>query len=247
MWLMDSNHPQYGYTMIILQDALTIFQALGSLAFQLLFGCKLLGVIATDEYEGKYAAGIFEKWGAVKTPLVTGACSHEQWTWEENMVDEMEKYTTKWLGVQQGLLFGAIALFLWCTAVAKEIRLVIDFAMFALPITCNVKNKKSVEVLAAADPDTKAPVPGRDPATGAIVPPVVVEGEQLPATEHETFHMCKYKVIIVAIALLRLAVALLVGWYGSVFLCHTDNLKDFVLNTLALAFVYEIDDLVFNA
>lgn len=55
------------------------------------------------------------------------------------------------------------------------------------------------------------------------------------------------KLTVAIVALFRVFVVVSLGFYGGKFLSHTDNLKDFILNSVALGFVIDIPDLFFNA
>jgi len=55
------------------------------------------------------------------------------------------------------------------------------------------------------------------------------------------------KIVLAVVALLRLFIIATLGVYGGEFLAHTDNLKDFILNSVALGFVVDIPVVFFNA
>jgi len=55
------------------------------------------------------------------------------------------------------------------------------------------------------------------------------------------------KVIVVLVALARLVISGLLFFYGARFLSYTAELKDFVLNSVALGFIFDLDELVFEA
>lgn len=53
------------------------------------------------------------------------------------------------------------------------------------------------------------------------------------------------KCIVATVASFRFCMNVLLGWKGALFLSFTTNLKDFVLNSVALGFIYDLDELVF--
>eukprot|EP00929_Paragymnodinium_shiwhaense_P041878 TRINITY_DN21747_c0_g2_i1.p1 TRINITY_DN21747_c0_g2~~TRINITY_DN21747_c0_g2_i1.p1 ORF type:complete len:356 (+),score=59.20 TRINITY_DN21747_c0_g2_i1:95-1162(+) len=58
---------------------------------------------------------------------------------------------------------------------------------------------------------------------------------------------CSYQVVLVLTVLGRMAVMVGLMWYGSIWLCHSETLKDVLLNGVALNFVYELDELMLSA
>jgi len=55
------------------------------------------------------------------------------------------------------------------------------------------------------------------------------------------------KVVVGIITVCRLVILVFLGIYGGQFLSYVDNLKDFILNSVALGFVIDIPDIFFNA
>merc|ERR1712196_752004 len=55
------------------------------------------------------------------------------------------------------------------------------------------------------------------------------------------------RAIVVCLAAARLVIALSIAYQGAWFLLYSENLKDIVLNSLALGFIYDIDENLFAA
>lgn len=53
------------------------------------------------------------------------------------------------------------------------------------------------------------------------------------------------KVIIVAVIIFRLVINAYAGYWGTIWLAHTTTLGDFILNSLALGFIYELDEFIY--
>jgi len=65
--------------------------------------------------------------------------------------------------------------------------------------------------------------------------------------KHKFTQSCVLRVVVVIISVLRLALIVGLGFWGGKFLAHTDNVKDFILNSVALQFVVEIPALFYRA
>jgi hypothetical protein len=53
------------------------------------------------------------------------------------------------------------------------------------------------------------------------------------------------KCIVAIVALYRFWISVMLGWKGALFLSFTTNLKDFILNSIALGFIEDLDEMVF--
>lgn len=71
--------------------------------------------------------------------------------------------------------------------------------------------------------------------------------EQRKAMLSFNWETWKFKIAVGMTVGFRILVILSLGYYGLVFLVYTDNLKDFILNSVALGFVLDIPDIVFSA
>lgn len=55
------------------------------------------------------------------------------------------------------------------------------------------------------------------------------------------------KIFIAIFSIARLFNIVIIGWEGIKFLAYTDNLKDFILNSVALGFIYDLPGVMFSA
>lgn len=53
------------------------------------------------------------------------------------------------------------------------------------------------------------------------------------------------KLLVVLVVIVRITINISLGYHGVMFLAYTEALKDFILNSIALGFIFDIDELVF--
>lgn len=80
-----------------------------------------------------------------------------------------------------------------------------------------------------------------------VQPPRRTSQGHVQENEPALWHTVGMKAAVAAVALLRMFTTISLVVYGTQFLAHTDNLKDFILNSVSLAFVFELPTLVFAA
>merc|ERR1711907_542590 len=51
---------------------------------------------------------------------------------------------------------------------------------------------------------------------------------------------------VAVVVLVRLFINVTLGRHGAIFLCYTMNLQDFIMNSLALGFIYTLDEMVYD-
>jgi len=159
------------------------------------------------------------------SPQKDEACAGEDWSYKEDFVSKAADYFPH-DRPNQGLVFGVVALMIWIANVVQEIASIVNYCGLAhLP-----------------DPDDENPevnsfvggfVQQTDPKTGQ------------PASGKLLYLSLRVKALVVVVTMGRFVVAVLLLWVGVRFLSYTTDLKDFVLNSLALAFVLQVDDLAF--
>jgi len=57
--------------------------------------------------------------------------------------------------------------------------------------------------------------------------------------------MTKYRVFVFLVIFVKIAIALLLGWYGVGFIIFTKKAEEIIFNTLAVFFVLSIDDIIY--
>lgn len=121
----------------------------------------------------------------------------------------------------KGELFGLLSLMLWSATIVQAFRAVLASAavLIAKPpnLSASVIDKLTEDEAACWD------------CANRIASSVVVQ--------------CW----VVMITCGRVFIIGSLWWYGGQFLSHTDNLKDFILNSVALGFVVDVPVLFFNA
>jgi hypothetical protein len=54
------------------------------------------------------------------------------------------------------------------------------------------------------------------------------------------------KLIVVLVAMVRVVICAYIAYYGMLFLVYTKSLTDFIMNSIALGFIYDIDEMFFE-
>jgi len=179
---------------------------------------------------------------------VEHACKGAEWSWPESVIDDLRKYQKPMtllhlIPISAGRFFGLISIFIWAGSVAAHFRKLASYSMILLVGEDNVlwlpwreyeeKWKKELNI-------------GRHRnEIGELV-----EGEFHSPHERVQRALAHNAIVarcLVAIVALRVFTSGSLAYYGVVFLAHTDNLKDFILNSVALEFVFGLSSLVYSA
>jgi hypothetical protein len=128
--------------------------------------------------------------------------------------------------MSQGYVFGVAALFLWSCAIIKEFRAIMDFLL-----------------ILSVDPETQVPesIKNADPNYRDIL-----YWKDSKGGNHVYSLTCAAKIMIVGLAIYRICLNVVTAHYGALWLSKTTALEDYILNSLALAFIYEIDEFFFG-
>jgi hypothetical protein len=128
--------------------------------------------------------------------------------------------------MSQGYVFGVAALFLWSCAIIKEFRAIMDFLL-----------------ILSVDPETQAPdsIKNADPNYRDIL-----YWKDSKGGNHVYSLTCAAKIMIVGLAIYRIVLNVVTAHYGALWLSQTTALEDYILNSLALAFIYDIDEFFFG-
>jgi hypothetical protein len=210
-----------------------------SMYTQMVLAVYVIPLISLDEYGEKLEVegigNLFGQWrrspvrGAAPVAGMQGethadlACTERQWSWEEDVIDDLGKYRKKMtffmmIPTGTGHFLGIMVLSIWvCTAIV-QLR---SWAGFVLLLFLP-------EYLTEEAMDN------------------VVESRKSWRVMRG-FKKKQAKATVVAVALARGALIILVARSGMVFLARTDNLNDFILNSVALAFVFELPVLLYKA
>jgi len=201
------------------------------LIIQTCMACVMLPAFVQDDIKSKVQSenydgqNRFKVWasdpdaGAEETENKTWAqwvCLGDDWSWPAKEVETAETYTKTFLGTNYGMFFGTLAILLWFGFITKELQGIWSYALFT-SLPCD----DLCTWLRQGRAD-----PGRDTANAKL-------GIVL-----------KLNAVVVVIA--RLVICFHLGYYGMRFLSYTTDLKDFVLNSVALGFIYEIDEIFFS-
>lgn len=159
------------------------------------------------------------------------ACSGKDWSWQESQLGDQADYhtmATSSLGFTNGRLFGLIALSLWMAMVLKELRSIARYIhLLCLPSDGDGYHQRKANDFS----NHGAPKWYLD----SIEKKWYLDSLSVSA-----------KGVVVIIAIWRLVVNIWLGYKGALFLAYTETLKDFVLNSIALGFIFDLDEMVFQ-
>jgi len=223
-----------------------------TIGMQMMFGFIMLKLIAVDDYKGKFALSdldnpdvtynLFEDWfeshsdPPVATVHVNGKgrqtwrdeddegylakwiCKGQSWSFHETKIDDVAKYAASPMG--GNLHVGQVFGFF-------------AILMWAGLIIRELRSNMNYALLLFMP----RPVKHR---------PCYEFNKELYAGRITSLPLA-VKGVVVLVFLARLCINFSLGIYGLRFLSFTDNLKDFLLNSVALGFVYDIDELAFSA
>jgi len=212
-----------------LPKATSLFFVGLSIIIQLLLSKVLLGAITSDAVSAKVATSDgnrFEQW---RNELDSGgemsgdhawaywACNGQDWSWQQSVIADYQAYTQQVLGISSGRFFGIVAISLWMAFIVREYKDVVTYAqLMTLP-----------ECLAGKE--------------------CYYDEENMKIDKTNLYGLpCWVKFVVLLVAVCRLVICSFLGYYGVQFLAYTESLKDFVLNSIALGFILDIDELVFS-
>jgi len=198
-----------------------------TLFLQFMFTFYLIPPISQDEYSGKFefsatdgVENVMENWRREQGVPHEGethgwafwACRGNDWSWEQDMIDNFQKYSTHsefafGLNFRNGTIFGLCATFLWAASVVKAFRSCAGQA--SLLLMDEDHSTKKLDFSLWTNP------------------------------------LCKLTLALMVTS--RMIVIAGMAYHGVNFLVYTDNLKDFILNSIALGFVFDMPDLLYDA
>lgn len=143
-------------------------------------------------------------------------CAGEEWSWYDEQLGDMGDYAQEVLWTTKGQLFGGMALALWMLLIIKEFRKTSKYFLLTR--------------LGEYDPSIRNGF-WYDTKTGTW--------------KLDSLGMFARVVIVVA-GCWRIFINGYLGYEGAFFLMNTTSLVDFILNSLALGFVQELDEMVFE-
>lgn len=208
-----------------------------------LFGMVNLSDVPTEisRFDGN---SLFDIWSSSSTKGDTcdmgvkkkwWACNEFSWSYEAEAAGDMGSYFTETHGQWQGFLFGGIALFLWMGYQVMELKSIMNYAQLlflpsgAHPQLASEKTRNACWPKSNALAEGKHYVYNKEEGSGSL------KSLSLPA-----------KICVVLVMIARLYICVNLTNFGAKFLCYTSSLKDFILNSVALVFVYDIDELFFT-
>jgi len=211
-----------------------------TLYIQTIFGWWMIPHVSVNELKEKVdAVNQFAAWRAeANNHTAQFICTGREWSWRENVADEMIKYNEQAyllfaIPVTRGVMFGVLSMCLWVCLLIIQLRAAsASLALFGLDDTTIRDHVQSVSAQHKHAHHQMSWNMWNEAGDGCCVDP------------HRTSNA---KIVIVGTFLVRLAATLGFGFFGMKFLAYTDNLRDFILNCVALAFVFEIPDLVYRA
>jgi len=200
---------------LVLCTSLTIL----TFYIQFVFSFYLVPAVADDEILEKVpenGTNQFEMYRDLHGARMPHICGGSKWSWPESVADDLRKYTQPahlllFFPMCQGRLFAIVCIGVWACVIAMQFRAV--FHSFVL-----IFMKNSIQ-------------------------PAITQGEpQDPPEEIADLNWDSWigKCAVIKVTFWRLLTVGYVGYYGMMFLAYTDNLKDFILNSVALAFIFEV-------
>lgn len=227
----------FKYNQVIVTTLLFFF----TIYLQVVFGWYMIPQVSVNELEEKVVAvNQFKHWRENTTDeRADFTCTGKVFSYVEDFADELVKYNTPrnlfyMIPVTQGVMFGVLAMMLWSCLLVIQMRAALaSLALFNLddPAIDKAKHK------------AKCQKKHRDAHT-RMEWNIWKEVEQ---DEGQEFKNGWAKLVIVSTFFLRTVATAGFGYYGMAFLAYTDNLRDFILNCVALAFVFEIPDIIYRA
>jgi ABC-type multidrug transport system fused ATPase/permease subunit len=201
-----------------------------SIYIQVVFAWYMIPHISKNENAEKITPteNQFATWrSTVGTEHASLACKESEWSWAESVVDEMGKYLAPAklflvIPMTRGQMFGVLSMGLWVCLWVIQLRACISSAL----IIC-LDDKVLQEVGANAE----------DKKQKAIISKMEWNLTTNPWA----------KIVIITTFLIRVSLTMCFGYFGMEFLANTQTLRDFILNCVALAFVFEVPDTIYSA
>jgi len=144
-------------------------------------------------------------------------CTGESFSYEEDQMDKLAKYVQP-----------AVILFVIETS-KGEMFAILAIAIWAATIVANFRKLFSYLGLLTASQDLD------------------LSTYRLGACVWDFRRNPLFKGSVLMLAIARIVLYSLLGYQGVLFLAYVDNLSDFILNSVALAFVYDLPELMFQA
>jgi len=186
---------------------------------------------------------VFEKWsGDTPESVRERVCNETIWSMQTDVVDEASKYFEELclagLCFQEsaGFLCGVACIVVWLGFCAKEFFYTVEFlSLLMLPRPTKDSSRHSNRRKAKGEDDYWAW------GTQYVDS---LRGTQVRRHIRALDPCCK--VIVCIVGLLRLSIVCVLAYYGAKFLTYTTSVRDFVLNSVSLVFVFELDKLAFQ-
>eukprot|EP00929_Paragymnodinium_shiwhaense_P123915 TRINITY_DN9841_c0_g1_i2.p1 TRINITY_DN9841_c0_g1~~TRINITY_DN9841_c0_g1_i2.p1 ORF type:complete len:786 (+),score=171.57 TRINITY_DN9841_c0_g1_i2:172-2529(+) len=151
------------------------------------------------------------------TTLIQRLCSQSLWSHEQDEYDQMADYLNK---PMHGKVLSGLAMVLWIICVMKEYARVVDMSTAVWSLKTITNDEAGVMKIKNAEGDERFNVVG-----------ISVQSRFL----------CMFFVVLP-----RAMIALSLAIWGSQYLAETVDLGDIILNSMALAFVMDIDEMLYN-
>jgi len=197
---------------------------------QFVFGFYLVPAVAGDEiFEKVNITNQFKLYRTNHVGNMTDICDGEKWSWPESIADDLSKYVDHAhllfiFPMCQGRLFAIVCMGVWACVIAMQFRAV--FHSFVLVFMKNNTDDTDDEIgWCCEDPPDHDQVDDSNMNWNSLIG----------------------KSAVIKATFWRLLSVGYVGYYGMMFLAYTDNLKDFILNSVALAFIFEVPLYVHSA
>jgi len=222
---------QSGWIMKFRLSGLVILWAI-SLYIQCVVSFYMIPAICQDEYAQKIEEHqLFKRWresGSGGNGLESNSsmiraqkiCTGQEWSWQESVVDHLKNYNDM------------MTIFMFFPISKGRFFGLMAIFIWACTVTVQFRKWSSFCLLLFVQ------TPRRTSHLGS---PRVDESDETQ------WHKNGVKASVAAVALVRAFTTVSLVVYGTQFLAHTDNLKDFILNSVSLAFVFELPTLVFAA
>jgi len=199
---------------------------LGSLLLNILIQVTLCAIIAVElsvdpHHDDGFMESIHEWRRRTTTDIVEKVCSEDVTlttdTFQAERYSEAKEFTSLWAaGIETGPLLAALVIFMWTLSVTEVLRGAIDFTMACIHL---YQQRGAARFVIGR-------VEGNE---------FVIEGVSLGRTAWA-----------MVIGILQLAIACCLLLSGAVWLAYTKSIPDLLANAVALSYVMQVDELLYQ-
>jgi len=213
-----------------------------ALYFQWVFAVYLVPAVIQNDYKAKTDTHVYEAWrldpkrgsqtldrvGALGKSFAELACTGRAFGYAEEKADDLGDYAAprtlfNYFPMSAGKLFGLLAIAVWGGTVSNALR--------GVCLNATVAYRMAMERQKDQDKNPQKPLPLQSKLPYCLV---VLFGY-------------RWELVFAIIFVFRMIIIYQLAFWGVKFLAWTDNLKDFILNSVALAFIFDLPTLMYSA